>query len=398
MMPGKQPQDESMTDDAGPQQLVQPAASPPVNAPPATAADAVPVPVTHDAPAASGSRIGATAAAAGSGSGAGGYTLKRSPTQIQITNNLQTKSSSVLINGSGQAGPITPKDRQYLDGILSDATDWPWRDGFKIAVFSQEASRHFSIKYWESGVGRYEPHMGGARCSMDQVAQATLISKIGTYTNVSTYDEALVKLFENRETPHVVAVVEGRRNNLPDEFTLKGTRDPANSSEVTTVATYKLYTSSLQGKNRLNHDDSKQNMHFYIRDDMQIAPTEATIAENFKVGEIHFATGKGKYSVLVPHIPNDIARYPAKAVELLKAYAQRVASERTVVGYIGDTNFNKPIQEYSSPSAGGYQESGAYLVPASSGAKKFSYFMQAHTFFDGSNSYRMQRPTLLNHV
>lgn len=397
-MPGKQPQDESMTDDAGPQQLVQPAASPPVNAPPATAADAVPVPVTHDAPAASGSRIGATAAAAGSGSGAGGYTLKRSPTQIQITNNLQTKSSSVLINGAGQAGPITPKDRQYLDGILSDATDWPWRDGFKIAVFSQEASRHFSIKYWESGVGRYEPHMGGARCSMDQVAQATLISKIGTYTNVSTYDEALVKLFENRETPHVVAVVEGRRNNLPDEFTLKGTRDPANSSEVTTVATYKLYTSSLQGKNRLNHDDSKQNMHFYIRDDMQIAPTEATIAENFKVGEIHFATGKGKYSVLVPHIPNDIARYPAKAVELLKAYAQRVASERTVVGYIGDTNFNKPIQEYSSPSAGGYQESGAYLVPASSGAKKFSYFMQAHTFFDGSNSYRMQRPTLLNHV
>ncbi len=388
---------DGVEDDAG-QEKPTLSASPPANA--SVAASAAPVANAVSEPAASGTSTGATAAAAaGAGAGAAGYPLKRSPTQIQITNNLATKSNSVFIDVSGLSALIKPEQRLWV-GNTPAPNVWKWTDGLKIAVFSQEASRHFSIKYWVSGAGRYQPHSGSARCSMDQAAQDTLISKIGYYTNVSTYDDALTKLFENRGIPHVVAIIEGKKDNLPEEFSLTGSQYPASVASATTVATYKLHDRGVQGINCRGFKDAKQNMHFYVRDDMVVAitPEEVRITDNFKVGEVHFETGSGKYSVLVPHIPNDIAKNANNADKLLRAYAQQVASERTVVGYIGDTNYKKMLQEHSSPSAGG-QQAGVFIVPASSGAGTFSYFMQAATFGpDQGNTFRIQQPTLLNHV
>jgi hypothetical protein len=419
MMQSKEQRIDGMEDDAGSEHKPQLPASSPVSAPaaivgsakmeddagqdfarsPANASAAASA-VSASEPAASGTSTGATAAAAaGAGAGAAGYPLKRSPTQIQITNNLSTKSTSVFIDVSGLSAPITPEQRLWV-GNTPAPNVWKWTDGLKIAVFSQEASRHFSIRYWVSGAGRYQAHSGSEKCSMDQAAQDTLISKIGYYTNVSTYDDALTKLFENRGVPHVVAVIEGRRDNLPEEFSLAGSQYPASADAATTVATYKLHDSRVNGQNRLQHADIKQNMHFYVRNDMveAITPKEVTIVKNFKVGEVHFETGSGKYSVIVPHIPNDIAKNADNADKLLRAYAQHVASDRTVVGYIGDTNYKKMLQEHSSPSAGG-QQAGVFMVPASSGAGTFSYFMQAATFGpDKGNTFRIQQPALLNHV
>ncbi|MFJ1267987.1 hypothetical protein ACD661_05405 [Legionella lytica] len=369
-------------------------------------------------PAASGSSTGATAAAA---AGAGdGYAPKRAPTQLQIQQgNKPTRSSSMYIDpATGTVVPMTAELRQYLDN--GGPNIWKWVDGFKIAVFSQEASRHFSRRYWEVGI-RYQSYDGSTREDLEQSARDTLASHVGCYKNVTSYADALPKLFENREIPHVIAVVEGRRDNLPAQFALTSYQRPASAasasassasaaagaspaaasaapSVATDVATYKIGTFYIQGTNRVGSIDHKQNMHFYVREDMIKAVTlvEAEINSNFTVGEIQFETERGKYSVYVPHIPNAIAKNSTTAHGLLEAHAEK--SGRIVVGYIGDTNYKSMMQEHSSPSTGGLQGT-VSLVPASSGASKFSFFMQAVTFGpDEDYSFRMQQPTTLNHV
>ena len=365
------------------------------------------VPVSE--PAASGTSAGAVAAvatgnSAGAAAGAGagnGYVPKRSPTQVGVEGNFPPiKSNSVYIDAAGNETPIRHSQRMYLDGGQVPNV-WKWTDGFKIAVFSQEASRNFSTRYWNAGI-RYESFDGSAPEALAPNVRDTLASKVEAYRNVKTYAEALTKLFHNRETPHVVAVIEGQRDNLLNTFTL--TSSPAVNAAATaassaeTAASFTLRSFYIQGTNRLGSLDNKQSMHFYVRDDMEKAVTlvETEITSHFTVGEIQFSTANNKYSIYVPHIPNNIAKNAVNAHSLLEKQAK--ASDRIVIGYMGDTNFKSRIQEYSSPSTGGLQGS-IFLSPASSSAKKFTVFMQGVSFGpDKDYSFRMQQPTVLNHV
>ncbi|MDR3501273.1 MAG: hypothetical protein P4L79_01660 [Legionella sp.] len=392
----------------------------------------------------SGSAVAAAAPASASASAAAnGYTPKRAPTQLEIIGNLPTRTNSVLINSNGVVRPIKPDERNYLNNF-APKRDWDWRDGLKIAVFSQEASRNFATKFHvkiQTDAG-YQSYSGMSPCHLDLIAREQLLANVNYYPNVKTYPEALTKLFENRGNPQVIVVVEGKRDNLPKEFTLTSPLPPGNTAAAAAAATaatgaataataatgaataatgaaiaatgaaaappqridtYKLHDDYIQGTNRLKRADNKQSMHFYVRNDMREAITtdSAVIVTNeFIAGEIRFETASGKYSVLVPHIPNKIAKNPTDADQLLRNYAEveREKSDRIVVGYIGDTNYNRVMQEYSNPATGGLNGS-MYVVPTSSSAGKHTHFMQAISFGTAQDgSFLMQQPTTLNHV
>jgi hypothetical protein len=386
----------------------------------------------------SGSDVAAASATAAPASAASGYTPKRTLTQAEITGNLPTRTNSVLITSNGDVRPIKPDERNYLNNF-APKRDWDWSDGLKIAVFSQEASRNFATKFHvkiQTDAG-YQSYSGMAPCHLDLIAREQLLANVNYYPNVKTYPEALTKLFENKGNPQVVVIVEGKRDNLPKEFTLTSPLHPtatataaatgaataaatgaataaatgaataAATGAATAAATpqridtYKLHDDYIQGTNRLKRVDNKQSMHFYVRNDMRDAITTDSaviVTDEFIAGEIQFETGSGKYSVLVPHIPNKIAKNPTNADQLLRNYAEGEKPYRTVVGYIGDTNYNRVMQEYSNPATGGLNGF-IYVVPTSSSAGKHTHFMQAISFGTAQDgSFLMQQPTTLNHV
>ncbi|CDZ76448.1 hypothetical protein BN59_00717 [Legionella massiliensis] len=396
-MPGKNP-------NAGNNGIAKPPPTQKNNSPPPTTASA----------AGAGSGSGSGAAAAAKTAAPNGYAPKRADTQLEAEGNKLTRSNSVHIRDK----IAQPMSHAYRKIVGNGSGTGPWKDGFKVAVFSQEASRNFSTKYHQKiqTAAGYKPHSGNTPTTMPSTTMSLLASKIQHFPKVTTYNEAFPKLFENRENPQVIAVVEGKRENLPQEFTLPGSQPPAATGYTAAAPTgaaaaaaavsnqgirpdtYKLHKFYIQGKNSHGHSDDKQSMHFYIRDDMSdaISLQGAVITAGFTLGEIMFETGQGKYSVLVPHIPNKIAAYQERAEQLLENYAERVKAERTVIGYIGDTNFKKMAQDFSSPSIGG--NSGDYLTPASSGATKFTYFMQANTLGPSNDSFAMEQARTLNHV
>ena len=70
-----------------------------------------------------------------------------------------------------------------------------------------------------------------------------------------------------------------------------------------------------------------------------------------------------------------------------------------VTGYVGDTNYPKPMQERSAPSMGGILPQGGTLRPQSSGAQQETNFMQSIALEPkGAARHRVKQPSTLNYV
>ncbi|MBA2657088.1 MAG: hypothetical protein H0U70_08910 [Tatlockia sp.] len=367
--------------------------------------------------------------------------LRRLPTPIAIRADCPTRSNSIHFNSKGKTEQLRPSTRNYIKSYSADISEW--QDEFKIAIVSLEASAQHYKKYhakaerahasarksdessdeesfsgeeseWSGdepdnsknrsvetveeivkheGKQFYNPYYRRAISQMKQQYLEKLKAKLSYHSSVKNYQEALAKLFTKKETPHVVVIIEGNRQLLEKEFTLH---------EMDGSVNYKLDDLEIKGS------DDRQNMHFYIREDMTkaIIPKEAIIgaghSSQFSVGEIHFETKNRKYSILVPHIPNALVSTISRANNThskLESYALEKELDRTVVGYIGDTNYKEMRQDFSSPSTGGNQGE-IYVSATSSGAQKHSYFMQAVTFGKGveDESFLIAQPSTLNQV
>lgn len=322
--------------------------------------------------------------------------MKSHDTQNRAKNNWYETSNSVIVQ-DGIGWPIRLLDRKFV-GEKPSNTDW--KDTLRVAVFSREAvatrfSEGFQTKlqnYYDNSQGDYYravSDMGRAQSGFAKEDIAQFASRLH-YKSVKDPKEVLNTLFKDRTTPHVVAVLEGTDKNLPKSDTING-------YEYTLV----------DGKAfDMAEELAVQQMHFYVRNDMlkaiqiktpEIPNTRAGMSA-FKVGEIQFETEKEKYSLFTVHVPNEIAKKGKSAIdgvnEMLQAYAK--TNKRTVVGYIGDTNYKSVAQSSSLPSVAGRWDNGSSVVSTSSSAKSQTVFMQAVSFSKNNSNFGMLRPSALN--
>lgn len=294
--------------------------------------------------------------------------------------------------------PITFWDRPTVDG---SPIGFKPMDAFKVAAYSQEARPQHYKKYQKKFQGRGDGDLtlydgpgevvGEVAPGMDVLAEKRKKQGI-----IKQPEEVLPKVFQDKECPHVIAVIEGPEKGLEKTVTLK---------EISGTSYDYTLIKSIQGTMTDGSDDDRQSMHFYRRSDMagaaKIEEVTITTTPLFKAGEILFETEKGKkYSILTVHIPNELADDPEAAHKALEEYAEKAKAEgRIVIGYVGDTNYFNPQQPYSSPSVGGVIKDGWYLSQNSSGDNNFhTHFMQATYLNYDKNSCALLQPNVLNHV
>lgn len=327
---------------------------------------------------------------------------KNSPATPEIIRgNLPEKTNSPHFDRKGVASPIKSSDRNHQDNKKYVA--YQWKDSFIIGLFSLEASATHAKKFHGKLKDKTTLFNHTVKGNISEEIKEEF-SKNVAYTDEKSIENALIALFKAKWPPHVIPVIEGNRNSFNENVTI-----PNNDGEK---HVYKLHSFYIQGKNALDYSDDKQSMHFYVREDMkdvmliqetviQIDPTK-----NFKVAEIIFETESDKkYSVLIPHIPNDFVKNQKDCDNVhtaFKTYAENELKKNIIVtGYIGDTNYKKAIKAHSEPSFGGNVEGNDdnhYIVPTSSSAAKHTYFMQAIALNETINSFAMQQPSTLNLV
>lgn len=161
----------------------------------------------------------------------------------------------------------------------------------------------------------------------------TLLHKKVEYKSTSTYSEAFSECLKNKEPAHLVAIIEGSRPNFPHSFT---TLDHHENEYR-----YDLNEFHLVGNDVRNRNDTKQNMNFYIRQDMinHISVTNAIISVakigTFPVAELQFSTqSRAIYGALIVHIPNKFTTTHAncdKTHNAFKKYAKDSSEKRNVI-------------------------------------------------------------------
>lgn len=317
------------------------------------------------------------------------------------------RTNSKHFDKLGNLHDMTLDKRNFLSGSLSTMKGIP-RDAFKIAIFSQEASPQHHEGYDDNlNKGEYLKTFEGKNQvkNMDLEIANQLKSGVNRIENVTDYETAIPELFRNKESPHVIAVVEGEGKILPKSVTLKEKNGES--------YTYTLSLKSIKGEKSDGSKDDRQNMNFYVRNDMsdaiQIEETNVPVPDRgeFTVGKISFETEEDKYSILALHIPNKFTDSVPKCQETQQAlsdYANAVKTaeekeKRTIVGYIGDTNYKEITQENSLATFGGNHEDQYLNSIASGDQKKHTVFMQAASFgTDQANSFLMAQPNALNQV
>ncbi len=330
-------------------------------------------------------------------------THKRTPTQEIISNNKLERTNSTHFDKENIARTITPGDRNHQHDKISDDTwkDGIMKDGLIIGVFSLEASANFSTTYHKK---LKADKLFNSKDNMDKIKKEKLSSNVN-YTSANNIKEAFAVLYKDKSPPHIIPIIEGGRD-LFDRNQEVRIADNSGKEHL-----YILNKFHIEGKTAKNTLDKKQNMSFYVREDMQkaLSINEATIIVandkgEFKVAEISFETENAKkYSVLIPHVPNKFVKTQTDCDSVHQAF-QSYANNRSkkddgtiVIGYIGDTNYKKEMQPYSKPSGGGNNGKN-YISLTSSGAAEHTHFMQAIDLNKDIKSYAMAQPNTLNLV
>ncbi len=251
-----------------------------------------------------------------------------------------------------------------------------------IGVFSREASRNFARNYEKMVKG--DP-FSRATASSKKATTATsdeqrrFIERQSINTVGSDLDEQMKLLFENKLVPHVIAIVEGKEEK--DQISFKKS---LGENDVLLGYTKILH---VDGTNKLQHADKKQNMTIYVRDDMKEVYTanKVQVKRNGKIIDtvgIDYKTENGeKFRTLVVHIPNEFVGNDTLDKETHNAFLDYAKEARKtesvhVTSYIGDTNYKKPITPNSVPSMGGIMSDNTSLNSQSSSAKNETNFMQ----------------------
>ncbi|MDO3628613.1 hypothetical protein [Mucilaginibacter sp. BT774] len=303
-------------------------------------------------------------------------------------------------NSVDQLGkPLSIADRKTASTALKKAD---MKDFAVVAVYSREAFENFGKK-WKL---KMEPDTLDLATpdSKNGVTDIEVRQMLGrqSKTLLGTDFQAQPRaLLENKASPHVIAVIEGKQE-LPS-FSIKA---KAGDKVVDVVYTRTDY---FQGENALGHKDNKQSMSFYVREDMRdvynISKEKVMHGdEEITTAGVNFKTENGiKYRTLVVHIPNEFLGNKTMEDETHSKFQKYAADKRVqekvvVTSYLGDTNFKSPMSTYSSPSMGGHLSSGGTLNPRSSSAKKPTHFMQDVPLSAGEKGHSLLQPSTLNYV
>ena len=295
--------------------------------------------------------------------------------------------------------PLSIADRKTASTALKKAD---MKDFAVVAVYSREAFENFGKK-WKLKMQPDTLDLATPE-SRKGVSDDEVRKMLGrqSKTLLGTDFQAQPRaLLENKASPHVIAVVEGKEE-LPS-FSIKA---KAGDKEVSFAYTRVDY---FQGENALGHKDNKQSMSFYVREDVRDVYniSKETVkhgAEEITTAGVNFETENGtKYRTLVVHIPNEFLGSKALEDETHDKFrdyatAQRQKEKVVVTSYLGDTNFKSPMGTYSSPSMGGHLSTGGTLNPRSSGAKKPTHFMQDVPLSAGEKGHSLLQPSTLNYV
>ncbi|MBV8390835.1 MAG: hypothetical protein JO080_13615 [Mucilaginibacter sp.] len=278
------------------------------------------------------------------------------------------------------------------------------KDFSVIGVFSREAFENFG-KAWKTVMSSDSLQRPTKVSKMD--AKPTEISdrlgRLSSSTITTGFEDQVQALFENRTVPHVIAVIEGKKEQA--SFSLK-TR-----VEDKPVGLSYTRTTFSQGLNAKGSIDDKQSMSFYVRDDMKAAYSFSEVSvehgdEVIRSVAIDYKTQDGNmYRSLVVHIPNQFVGTGAKEStthQAFEGYAKATAIQKNpvvVTGYLGDTNFQRPYFKDSVPSMGGHLSSGDALNPRGSGAQsKDTHFMQHVPVGEDQGGHSVMQPATLNYL
>lgn len=278
------------------------------------------------------------------------------------------------------------------------------KDFSTIAVFSREASENFG-RNWKARMSpdTHETATKKSRKGFSVKDIGRLLSRQSKGTYGPNFKEHVQGLLENKTSPHVIAVIEGKQES--DSFSLKTQLDGKLIDVKYTRLDY------AQGFNSLGAKDNKQSMSIYVREDMTkvYSVSRENIphnnGEDISALGVNYSTTDGtRYRSLIVHIPNDFVGKKSLNKDTHNSFlnyatnAGKGPSPVVVTSYFGDTNYGSPASDFSSPSMGGHLPDGRTLNPQSSSAKKETHFMQSAALRDGEKRHSVLQPSTLNYV
>ncbi|MEO9901066.1 hypothetical protein [Nisaea sp.] len=257
-------------------------------------------------------------------------------------------------------------------------------DACKIAIISREAGHVFTPNYQAQQAGQQgEFSTKESRARVTQTGRSALIKRIKFGDPGLSTDRRASHMLFDKETPHIIAVIEGLDDVADSEGYLSLNQGPTRGE-----SRFKILAKH-QGKNAAGGNDAKQNFFILVRSDLEdvyhAAPVDVPHeSQTIPCMGVNYETEDGrKYQTLIVHIPHKFLGNSAKegsTHDAFKQYAVSMAGETTVTGYIGDTNYSKPMTHRSNPSTAGFERQAggwaAELNPRASGAQSEKHFMQ----------------------
>jgi len=312
---------------------------------------------------------------------------------------MKLKTRSKRSNSTDELNnPLSIEDRKTSSTALKKED---MKDFSVVAVFSREAFENLGIK-WEQDMHKETLDLATmkSRKGVDDDEVRKMLGNLLKTKHGSDFQAQSQALLLNKTSPHVIAVLEGKKER--SSFSIKA---KAGDKEIDVDYVFIEY---LQGKNVLGHNDNRQSMGFYVREDMIGAYkiSRETVWHGDKeiiMAGVNFETENHKYRTLVVHFPSALLGSKALEDELHATFEEYGATQLqenkiVVTSYFGDTNFMFAKDPYSLPSMGGHLSTGGTLNPRSSAAKKTTSYIQAVPLNPGRKDHSVLQPSTLNYL
>jgi hypothetical protein len=303
-------------------------------------------------------------------------------------------------NSIGPDGGLLPISDRFSGnkGLKKEAM----KDYSVMAVFSREAFENFSRKFKSKmSTDTVERATKGSRTGVAEADMTKMFSRQSTTIIGTDFQAQVEKLLENKTSPQVITVIEGK-----EEAQSLSIKTKVGLQEIDVPYTRMTY---IQGTNAKGSSDNKQSMSVYVRNDMLkvygVSEEVITHSPGKRINAvgINYATEDGtRYRSLAVHIPNEFIGSQTKNEKTHQSFIDYAAEQKklgiVVTSYFGDTNYASAMTDYSVPSIGGQMADGRTLSPQSSSAQKDTNFMQSIPLTDGGSKHSVLQPSVLNSV
>ena len=314
------------------------------------------------------------------------------------------------VNGDGER--LSTRSRNYQGN--NPPLEEFHKEISKIGIFSREAFGKLGEEYKER-ISEVDGGLPLDRSSLKKFSgsaeQIEILRGKQSVTEQDSAENQFSATFSGKNIPHVVAVIEGRA--LAAEISTTHTLAGQEVTPSFTKVEFHL------GKRNNGGSDARQNVTFYVRNDLKdayhIGQRNINVPGygDYNVGVVSFKTfdpdteKNSNFETLVVHIPHlfvgNNSKEEATHQALLNYAESRKGSGVIVTGYIGDTNYKSEIQPNSVPSVGGHGTktladgvSKETLNPKGNSSKKKDRPFIQHVALDTSGESITFQPSTVN--